>query len=405
MNDLSHLPAGRLRIADGTSGLPLPTVNKYRAAWGLEPLAALPPGVKVRASNKVQEAVARKAAAKERVAKSGPGTELKAIFKSNGVPSCQSCTALANQMDGWGPDECESKIDEIVEDMLPRAKEWVKDNRRFIHKLLPDAIESSAIKFKLKGYVKQAIANDRANALVRRQETTWEYGVTTVPERMGDMLPRTLESLSAAGFDKPRLFVDGESDAKLYEHFGLDVTTRYPKIRTFGNWLLSLWELYLRNPNADRYAIFQDDLVTYKNLKSYLNLCDVPDKGYWNLFSFMENEKVIVGKSGWVEAKKLTGRGAVALVFSKAAVKVLLTNSHMVNRVEDPARGHKLIDGGVVEAFNNEGWKEHVHSPSLVHHTGVVSQTSRNKYKPAESFRGEDFDAIDLIEEQKHAGD
>ena len=35
----------------------------------------------------------------------------------------------------------------------------------------------------------------------------WVYGVTTVPERRADLLPRTLVSLDRAGFPSPRIFV------------------------------------------------------------------------------------------------------------------------------------------------------------------------------------------------------
>jgi hypothetical protein len=402
MIELSSLPAGRRRIADGTSGLPLEKVNRYREMWGMDPLASLPPGVKVRSRNGVPARLSSRKTAENIIVSVGPGTELKSIFKSNGVPSCQSCSSLALQMDQWGSDECEKRIDDIVEDMLPRAKGWVKDNRKFIHSLIPDAIESSAIRFKLRGYVKQAIRGARDKASLVAQSKTWEYGVTTVIERIGDLLPRTLASLSAAGFDKPRLFVDGQEDGSRYEKFGLPVTTRYPKVRTAGNWILSLWELYLRNPKADRYAIFQDDFVTYRNLRSYLNLCEYPSKGYWNLLSFMQNESIVNESKGWVPAKKLTGRGAVALVFDKDAVQVLLSSPHMSKRAENPSRGHKVIDGAIVQAFHNMEWNEYIHSPSLVQHTGLESSMGNSRHPLAKSYRGEDFDAMDFIDGQGH---
>lgn len=49
-------------------------------------------------------------------AKSGPGTELKKLLATVGIkasPNC-SCNAKAAQMDAWGPDECESRREEIV---------------------------------------------------------------------------------------------------------------------------------------------------------------------------------------------------------------------------------------------------------------------------------------------------
>ena len=48
---------------------------------------------------------------------SGPGTELKKLLGRFGIkstPNC-SCNARAAQMDVWGPDECERRLDEIVD--------------------------------------------------------------------------------------------------------------------------------------------------------------------------------------------------------------------------------------------------------------------------------------------------
>ena len=42
----------------------------------------------------------------------------------------------------------------------------------------------------------------------------WAYGITTVPSRRENLFERTLQSLAVAGFDNPRLFVDGVDDAE-----------------------------------------------------------------------------------------------------------------------------------------------------------------------------------------------
>lgn len=49
-------------------------------------------------------------------ASGGPGTELKALLGKIGIkstPTC-SCNAHAREMDHWGPEECERRLDEIV---------------------------------------------------------------------------------------------------------------------------------------------------------------------------------------------------------------------------------------------------------------------------------------------------
>lgn len=248
----------------------------------------------------------------------------------------------------------------------------------------------------------------------------WAYGVTTVPERREDLLLRTLDSLVRAGFDRPRLFVDGlgtghdGGPTADYRRFGLEVTTRWPLLRTAGNWSLALWELYARNPAADRYAIFQDDLLACRNLRAYLDRCAYPGEGdgrtpgYLNLYTFQTNEVVIRDQRAgtWHEAMCLgggptgqqTGRGAVALVFNRAAVVALLSSLHFVERPQDAQRGWRSIDGGIVTALNKAGYREYVHAPSLVQHVGLVSTMRNRPHRQAETWPGEDFDALRLLE-------
>jgi hypothetical protein len=148
---------------------------------------------------------------------------------------------------------------------------------------------------------------------VSSKPVSWASGVTTVPERFQTTLPRTLLSLKNAGFPEPRLFIDGyDRDPGLQ----LPTTVRHDRIRVVGNWMLALWELYIRDPSATRYAIFQDDLIAYRNLRLYLERLRYPDQGYCNLYTFPENQRLSAGRTGWYPSNQL-GRGAVALVFDK----------------------------------------------------------------------------------------
>lgn len=243
---------------------------------------------------------------------------------------------------------------------------------------------------------------------------TWTYGVTTVPNRINDLLPRTLESLKAAGFDQPRLFADGCEHPSQYTKFGLDLTTRWPKIRTYGNWVLALAELFIREPARQRYAIFQDDILVLKNLRSYLDRCPFPDRGYWNLYSVPVNERAAPddprfgAPSGpvWYEGgllnkedkeRKQMGKGAVALVFSREGVMELLRNQVIVERPADAHRGWRNVDGGVVTAMNRVGWREWVHYPSLVQHVGERSEMGNSFKNVSLSFPGAGYDALEML--------
>lgn len=230
------------------------------------------------------------------------------------------------------------------------------------------------------------------------------YGVTTVPQRLKDhILHRTLRSLAAAGFDEPRLFVDGagisDSTANAYEQFGLDVTVRYPAVLAAGNWILSLWELYAREPFATKYIIFQDDIVVSKNLKEYLKQCKNPEGHcYYNLCTYPANFALANGYHGWYLSNQ-RGKGAQALMFGVETVIKLLGQSCFAEHMQAARVGHRRIDGSVEHSLTKLGFREYVHNPSLVFHTGTISTIRPGRQPDANSFRGEDFDSLELLKE------
>ncbi len=234
---------------------------------------------------------------------------------------------------------------------------------------------------------------------------SWACGVTTVPERREGVLVQTLESLKAAEFDKPRLFVDGHGTDydKISREYGC--TFRSPQIRAYGNWVLALYELYIREPTMQRYVIFQDDILLYRNLRQYLDKCKFPEKGYWNLYTVRQNQ-ALAGRNGnpsqgWYNSNQM-GKGALGLVFDRAGVVELLKAQHTVERPMSASsnRFHN-IDGAVCEAMKRAGYKEWVHSPSLVQHVGAVSaignKHNSKQYAEAPEWRGQEFDALNLL--------
>lgn len=227
---------------------------------------------------------------------------------------------------------------------------------------------------------------------------TWTYAVTTVPAR-SESFEKTLESLRAAGFDNPIVSVDGPATDASH--------TGYHNQGPFRHWHRTLLDLYSRNPWSQFYAIFQDDLICVKNLKQYLSSVTLPEKAYFNLFTFMENEAIVLDQCGWVEAHRdrhgrQMGRGAVALIFPHDAAEALLCSPHFITRRRDAIRGNRSLDGAVVEAMNAAGFTEYVHAPSLVQHTGEVSSIGNpwnddpkhHRYPYAKSFPGPDFDSL-----------
>jgi len=206
--------------------------------------------------------------------------------------------------------------------------------------------------------------------------------------------------LKEAGFNHPTLFVDGPSGD--YSEFDLPIVKRHSKIMAWGNWLLALQELWIRNPFADRYAIFQDDMVCYKNLRPYLEHCKLEDNQYWNLLTFPENEsRNPTRKTGWYMSNQ-RGRGAVGLVFPNAAVPRFLSSSVFVMKSANKRCPARNIDGTTVDTAVKLGIKEMVHMPTLIWHTGDCSAIGNPQHRKPSSFKGEDFNALELLPKVSH---
>ncbi len=228
----------------------------------------------------------------------------------------------------------------------------------------------------------------------------WTYGITTVPCRRDGLLGNTVSSLRKAGFDEPRIFVDGLNDPKAYERFNLPVTVREPPpLKIVGNWVLAMWEMFVREPFADRYVLFQDDIEAVKNLRQYLEKCKYPKKGYLNLYTFKENFQHTKGVPGW-HLSNQRGMGALGLVFNREGLMLLLASSTLVSKpiAANKNRSWKSLDGGVFQAMKNIGWREYIHNPSLLQHRGGVSTLGNSHYPPIETFPKEGFDAMSLVE-------
>lgn len=239
---------------------------------------------------------------------------------------------------------------------------------------------------------------------------TWAYGVTTISSRFYTTLPRTLEHLVKGGFSTPTLYADDctlEQAQQLENRYNLPVTPRrrhhheQPGI-AWSNYLLALWDLCIRNRNATRIVLFQDDISCPYNLKSYLSSQPYPEKGYWNLYTSTDANEEIAQRqpsNGWFRSNQL-GKGALALVFDRPAVEALL--GHILT--SQRARSAKLnwtknIDGWVMEILvNQQGYTEYCHKPGLVQHCGVgISTVGSPQLVAPKCYIGDEADCMDLL--------
>lgn len=235
------------------------------------------------------------------------------------------------------------------------------------------------------------------NPTPKRLPLRWAVGITTYVDRVNTTLPKTVESLRRAGFDEIRLFVDGCNDPSSwdYERYSPLITYRPdPPLRVVGNWMLGMWELYVRNPEADRYAMFQDDVLCVANLREFLERSEYPQNGYWNLITHRDNIDYTKEQPGWCLANQ-RGLGACGLVFNRDALQALLSSRHMVLKPAsaNTTRSWKSLDGGILEGMKAAGYKEWVHNPSPLQHIGqesTIGNTNKRYSVPILSFPGEE---------------
>lgn len=233
----------------------------------------------------------------------------------------------------------------------------------------------------------------------------WSYGITTVPQRIQTTLPTTVKSLSRAGFDCPTLFVDGylPGDYHIEYFYGIAqkkvAVVLHPNIGHLANWMTALVYLYSSDPCADRYVIFEDDLLSVVNLREYLEKTEYPEKTYFNLLTHNQNLILTGCKEGWCQSNQL-GRGAVGLMFSRRAVQDLMASRAFVDR---PTRWNPKVnqkrggaDGMVLDSLKQQGYLEYVHYPSLLQHVHSQS-TLGHAYGPVKGFKGEEYDPLKIL--------
>lgn len=156
-------------ICRDEAGLSLIKTNAYRVKWGMQPLEI--PAVFVSPATQEEVVVAEdpipefifhghsisedSVDIKKKLY--GPGTELLRIYESAGAPTCPACTQLAQEMNNWGSVLCRTKIEEIVLDILPRAKAWIDEKHPWAFKLVPNKLEEYALLVLIRADVTKAI--------------------------------------------------------------------------------------------------------------------------------------------------------------------------------------------------------------------------------------------------------
>lgn len=214
---------------------------------------------------------------------------------------------------------------------------------------------------------------NESKPLPQQRVQIWSVGVTTSPRRIPTVQP-CVQSVMEAGWTDPVLFVDGEVEvpSMLAE---LNRCRRKPALGAFPNYVLSLSELYMRDPHADAYLLIQDDalFVPSDATKTYLERvlwpCDGPC-----IASLYCSKKYNQDTAGWHLFPENWVWGAVAFAFSNAAVKQILTSPTLLaHRAQDGRDGLSKIDVAIGQIAKEQNIPLIFPSPSLVQHIGTVS--------------------------------
>ena len=233
-----------------------------------------------------------------------------------------------------------------------------------------------------------------SNRNVRELRTPrWCVGLMTCTQRYNNMdktevLSNSEASLSNAGFEIDHIQVDRDHEGPV------------------GCFLQLAWSLFVKYPVCDRYLIIQDDVIFPKNLRQYLEtLGELPHRGYWNLYITPENEQRVQHIPGFHKSNQM-GRGALALAFSNHALRRILSSRYFVDKLLEASPNYrKSLDRAIVKGCEEIGGAEYVHWPSLCYHIGEKS-TLGNKPDHSlypESWIGEDFDCMTLVEEKERS--
>lgn len=203
----------------------------------------------------------------------------------------------------------------------------------------------------------------------------WAVGVTTAPRRV-PTVDDCLDSLIAAGFRHPRLFMDSIVPVST-EFAELEVTRREPQIGAWPSYYLALVELMMREPDADAFMLVQDDVLFFDHpgLREYLEqaMWPIDTPAIVSLFCPSRYTQSVDGWHRFPEDKAWVF-GAETFVFSREAARQFVADEIVgLHRSRPGKDGLVHIDDVIGEWAQRKQVALYYPTPSLVQHIGHVS--------------------------------
>lgn len=203
---------------------------------------------------------------------------------------------------------------------------------------------------------------------VGQQINDWAVGVTTAARRI-PTLELCLTSLAAAGWQRPKLFIDGDLQLPR-PALALPQTVRYPTTGAWSNYYHSLAEL-LETTRASFLMIVQDDAwwPTQLPVRQYLEQIHWPscDRFIVSAYCCANDTSPI---AGWRQYGDIWKYGAVALIFSRSAAAAFISDPVVSSYGKEQFAG---IDSIIGEWAERNRIPLFIPTPSLVQHIGDVS--------------------------------
>ena len=205
--------------------------------------------------------------------------------------------------------------------------------------------------------------------------SSWMVGVITAP-RTHSTLKWSLNTIKGAGWDRGIIFNDS-ADCPINDP-NWPVVARHSKLGLFRNFILGLYELFLRDTKADAYLIIQDDMLCIENLRSYL------EKTLWfdskpHIISpfapYNVNHTAYPNIHGDWRSTDMYTAGPNSLVLSNETTRAILSDMDDVigYHEEAVARGDSFEDLGIYHWANRHGYKTYWPIHGLIDHIGLHS--------------------------------
>lgn len=225
---------------------------------------------------------------------------------------------------------------------------------------------------------------------IQKPDFEWAVGVTTTHRPQSETLGKCLETLAAAGWDKPIVFADGGG----LELHGATAVVRSAPAGALQNFYAAAAELVMRAPDAI-HLLVQDDVTFPRKLREYLEQHPWPaNAAVVKLFTADVHDAPQI--DGWSEIPfEAHMKGAQAYVFPQGRLESFVRSRHAGEQRRKSERSSEAIDN-VVASWARTAGPQYWHGPSLAEHHGTDNSTLGHRFGKAHRYPGDEFDATTL---------